>query len=228
MQSVLIIDDDPALLKLLRQALEREDYQVHAATKGVEGLQKLYARQPELVILDVMMPGMDGWQTCTRIREVSQVPIIMLTAKDTEADKLKGFEHEIDDYITKPFSFAELIARVKAVLRRSQNTSHSSKSRIYVADDIVVDVAGHKVTRQGQVVHLTPTEFRLLACLLKHRGHVLTHEQLLNQVWGAEYAGEVGYVKRYVWYLRQKLEEDPGDPKYILTERGFGYYFRQD
>lgn len=225
---VLVIDDDTTLLKLIRQALESAQFQVSTATSGLEGLQKMYAEQPQLVILDVMMPRMDGWQVCTRIRELSQTPIIMLTAKDEEADRLKGFELEVDDYVTKPFSFAELTARVKAVLRRSQGSFSGLKSRIYVAGDIVVDIGRHHVTRGGETINLTPTEFRLLVALIENRGRVLTQEQLLHRVWGSEYGDETGYVKRYIWYLRQKLEEEPSSPKYILTERGFGYFFRQD
>ncbi len=226
--TLLIIDDDLVLLGLLRQFLERQGYTVETAANGLAGLQRAYEVRPDLVVLDVMMPRMDGWEVCARLREVSQVPIIMLTAKDEEGDKIRGFRLGVDDYVTKPFSFAELAARVGAVLNRARRPQPMARPRLYMIGNLVVDLDNLRVTKNGQPVSLTPTEFRLLSVLVENAGRVLTHEQLLDQVWGYEYAGDTGYVKRYIWYLRQKLEDDPNNPKYILTERGFGYSFRKE
>jgi len=221
--TILVIDDDLTLLDLLGQSLGKAGYRVLSASNGIDGLQMIYKNHPDLVILDVMMPRMDGWETCTRIREISDVPIVMLTAKDEEADALKGFQHGVDDYVTKPFSFAELTARVKAVLQRTAKASPEAQKRVYVFGDLVVDADNSHVTVRGKPVSLTPTEFQLLLTLAENAGRILSHEQLLSQVWGPEYVGEPGYVKRYIWYLRQKIEQDPSNPEYILTERGFGY-----
>ena len=225
---ILVIDDDATLLDLLRQSLGKAGYKVITATNGLSGLQRMYEERPDLIILDVMMPRMDGWETCRRIREMSQVPIIMLTAKDEEADKIKGFEHGVDDYVTKPFSFAELTARVAAVLHRTHQRPTRRRPAIYRVEDLVIDLENRRVTKDGEVLDLTPTEYRLLATLVENAGRVLSHEQLLSDVWGPEYVDDTGYVKRYIWYLRQKLEDDPSRPRYILTERGFGYRFRRD
>lgn len=225
---IMVIDDDATLLNLLQQSLGKAGYEVITATNGLDGLQKMYEEHPDLIILDVMMPRMDGWETCRRIREMSQVPIIMLTAKDEEADKIKGFEYGVDDYVTKPFSFAELTARVTAVLHRTRQQPPRHEPAIYRVGDLTIDLENRRVTKNGEVLDLTPTEYRLLATLVEHNGRVLSHEQLLTDVWGPEYIDDTGYVKRYIWYLRQKLEDDPSQPKYILTERGFGYRFRRD
>jgi two-component system KDP operon response regulator KdpE len=221
--TILIIDDDLTLIDLLGQSLGKAGYRVLSASNGIDGLQMLYKNHADLVILDVMMPRMDGWEACTRIREISDVPIVMLTAKDEEADALKGFQCGVDDYVTKPFSFAELTARVKAVLQRTGKASPEAQMKVYVFGDLVVDVDNSHVTVRGKPVSLTPTEFQLLLTLAENAGRILSHEQLLSQVWGHEYVGEPGYVKRYIWYLRQKIEEDPSNPEYIITERGFGY-----
>jgi two-component system KDP operon response regulator KdpE len=181
-----------------------------------------------LVLLDVMMPRMDGWETLTRIRQISHVPVIMLTAKDAEADKLRGLTHGVDDYVTKPFSFAELVARIQVILHRSKPQTDGSKPRRLVSGTLVIDVDAHRVTRAGKLIELTPTEFRLLQTLAENAGRVLTHEQLLESVWGYEAGEDTGYVKRYIWYLRHKLEDDPTKPEYILTERGFGYSFSEN
>ena len=220
---ILIVDDDLTLIELLSQCLEKTGYKVLSATNGIDGLQMVYKNKVDLIILDVMMPRMDGWETCSRIREISDVPIIMLTAKDQEADALKGFQCGVDDYVTKPFSFAELTARVKVVLQRARKAPPDKQRRVYAFDELVVDADNSQVTVRGKPVSLTPTEFQLLLNLAENAGRILSHEQLLSQVWGPEYVGETGYVKRYVWYLRQKIEDDPSNPQYILTERGFGY-----
>lgn len=226
--TILIIDDDKTLLRLLQEAFNKAQYRTILVTNGIDGLQEIYARQPDLVILDVMMPRMDGWETLTRIRQLSHVPVIMLTAKDSATDKLRGFELGVDDYVTKPFNLRELVARGQAVIRRTRAEVTSSKTQRYVSGDLVIDVDAHRVVKGGKPVELTPTEFRLLRTLAEHAGRVLTHEQLLEQVWGYEGDGDVGYVKRYIWYLRHKLEDSPLNPRHILTERGFGYSFQAD
>lgn len=223
--TILVIDDDKTLLRLLQEALNKANFQVIPATNGIDGLQEVYARQPDLVLLDVMMPRMDGWETLTRIRQLSRVPVIMLTAKDSEADKLRGFTLGVDDYITKPFSFAELIARIQVVIRHAREHSNGDKARRYVIGALVIDLDAHRVTKAGIPIELTPTEFRLLQMLAENPGRVLTHEQLLERVWGYDTAEDTGYVKRFIWYLRRKIEDDPTKPQYIMTERGFGYSF---
>ena len=225
---LLIIDDDTTLLLLLRQSLEKAGYQILTAAHGLAGLQQMYEHRPDLIILDVMMPRMDGWETVSRIREMSQVPVIMLTAKDAEADKIRGFAAGVDDYVTKPFSFAELTARVGAVLHRTRRAVPTRPSHLYQVGDVTIDLEERRVTKRGELVNLTPTEYKLMAVLVENAGRVLSREQLLSQVWGDAYLGDTDYIKRYVWYLRQKLEDDPSNPEYVLTDRGFGYSFRKD
>jgi two-component system KDP operon response regulator KdpE len=221
--TILIIDDDLTLIDLLSQSLRKDGFRVLDADNGIDGLQKLYKHKVDLVILDVMMPRMDGWETCVRIRDISDVPVIMLTAKDEEDDALRGFQCGVDDYVTKPFSFSELTARVKAVLQRSRKGPSEVRKNMHIFNELVIDADNCHVTMRGKPVSLTPTEYQLLLALAENPGRILSHEQLLSQVWGPEYVGEPGYVKRYVWYLRQKIEEDPSNPEYIVTERGFGY-----
>jgi len=220
---VLVIDDDPNLARLLRESIEGAGYQVITAANGLEGIKELYASRPDLVILDVMMPRMDGWETLRRVREMSDVPVIMLTARDAESDRLRGFELGVDDYVTKPFSLAELNARVRAVLARAARAQSDGTPPPLAVGDLVVDFASRRVLKGAEVLQLTPTEYRLLAALAEHAGQTLSHEQLLERVWGPEYVDEPGYVKRYIWYLRQKVEDDPAHPRYVETVRGFGY-----
>lgn len=224
---LLLIDDDAALLHLLGQYLEQAGYRVSVASDGRAGIRALYERHPDLVVVDVMMPELDGWQLCRRVREVSDLPIIMLTARGDEVDKLKGFRLGVDDYVTKPFSFAELTARIGAVLNRVEGAQDGQPARRYRVGELVVDLDAHHVSRSGQEIRLTPTEFRLLQCFVENAGRVLSAELLLEKVWGSEYSDAVGYVRRYVWHLRQKIEPDPADPTFILTEREFGYRFRK-
>jgi len=225
---ILIVDDDRTLVRLMREALSKAEFEIVTAFNGIDALQELYAKQPDMVLLDVMMPRMDGWETATRIRQVSKVPIIMLTAKDEESDKLKGFAAGVDDYVTKPFSFAEMTARVQAVLNRARMTPTEHKPKRYSSGKLVIDTDARRVVKNGKVIELTPTEYRLLVTLAENAGRVLSHEQLLNKVWGYEYGEDTGYVKRYIWYLRRKVEDDPRKPEHILTERGFGYLFQGD
>ncbi len=220
---ILLIDDDETLLELLADHLRVAGYVTLLAHNGREGLQGAAVEQPDLIVLDVMMPGMDGWEVCQQLRRDTAVPIIMLTAKGQELDKLRGFHLGVDDYVTKPFSFAELTARIGAVLTRVQRDAPAS--RLFTSGDLTIDFDQHRTAVNGQTVELTPTEYRLLILLARHHHRTIPAEQLLADVWGPEYAGEVKHVKHYIWSLRQKIETDPGDPQHILTERGFGYRF---
>lgn len=228
-QTILVIDDDQDLTVMLRAQLERRNYRVVVASNGREGLQKAYQARPDLIILDIMMPEMDGWEVCQRLRELSNVPIIMLTARNIKGDIVKGLESGADDYLTKPFSAVELEARIQAVLRRSENTDGKIKSRssFYSNGYLTIDFDRRTVKVRGETIELTPTEFKLLSCLVRNEGRVLPHRYLLTEVWGPEYADEVDYVKLYVRYLRLKIEEDPSEPIYIQTEWGVGYRFSE-
>jgi DNA-binding response OmpR family regulator len=228
-QTILVIDDDHDLTVMLKAQLERRNYRVVVAANGREGLQKAYQARPDLIILDIMMPEMDGWEVCQRLRELSNVPIIMLTARNIKGDIVKGLESGADDYLTKPFSAAELEARIQAVLRRSESNDGKSKSRssFYSNGYLTIDFDRRTVKVRGEVIELTPTEFKLLSCLVRNEGRVLPHRYLLTEVWGPEYADEVDYVKLYVRYLRLKIEEDPSEPVYIQTEWGIGYRFSE-
>lgn len=221
---ILIIDDDQTLLSLLAKHFAKADCQATKASNGIDGLQAFYDEQFDLVILDVMMPKMDGWTVCGRLREISDVPILMLTAKADERDRLRGFRLGVDDFVAKPFSSAELIARVGAILNRSQRGLREAQPAPIVRGDLVINLAERRVTRCGEVIHLTPIEFRLLAALAERPGHILTPDILLAKVWGREYTDDLENVKRYIHYLRQKLEQEPAKPHLIMTERGFGYY----
>lgn len=221
LRTILLIDDDTILLELLSSHLQMAGYTVFVAPNGPQGLQLAAQDKPDLVVLDVMMSGMDGWTVCERLRKISTVPIVMLTAKGEEFDKLRGFRLGVDDYVTKPFSFAELIARIGAVLARALRGQESSQ-QVNIGE-VTIDAAQRRVTVAGQVVELTPTEYRLLGLLARHAHRTVSTEQLLAEVWGTAYQGEPEHVKHYIWALRQKIEADPGNPQHIFTERGFGY-----
>lgn len=222
-RSILLIDDDPTLLELLAEHLLSNGYHTETAANGELGLVSFTEKKFDMVVLDVMMPSMDGWEVCQRIRAQSSVPIILLTAKGEEVDKLRGFHLGVDDYITKPFSFAELSARIGAVLARAAH--YEEEQEIVQSGELRIDFTEHRVFLGENAVDLTPTEYRLITVLASHAHHVIPTEKLLEEVWGQEYAGEVEHVKHYIWSLRKKIENDPGDPKHILTERGFGYRF---
>ncbi len=227
-EKVLVVDDDPALLPLIEYTFAREGYEVHCASDGQEALRQFFTHRPDLVILDIMMPRMDGWETCRRIREVSEVPIVMLTAKGQDEDIIRGLEYGADDYLTKPFSIKVLLARARAVLRRAALPSAEQEKAILYADDyLTVDLADRRVTIEGEPVKLTPTEYRLLAYLVENAGRVLTFQQILQSVWGWEYQDDLDYVRVYVSHLRRKLEQDPKNPRYIQTEMGMGYRFER-
>ncbi|MEW5939568.1 MAG: response regulator transcription factor [Chloroflexota bacterium] len=225
MASILLIDDDVNLSNLLSEYLREQGCLIHMAHDGQKGLRAFFEHKPDLVILDVTMPVKDGWETLRRIREMSQTPVIMLTARSDESEVLRGFSLGADDYVSKPFSFAQLGARVKAVLGRAGGSSNLSTERLE-AGGLKVDLATKRVTRDGEPVALTPTEFKLLTVLMRHPGEVISAEDLVREVWGPQYANEIGFVRRYVWHLRQKVEADPENPRYIHNERGFGYRFK--
>ncbi|MBI5936195.1 MAG: response regulator transcription factor [Chloroflexi bacterium] len=224
MPSILLIDDDASLTDLLAEYLREQGYAVHIAGDGQKGSRSFFEQKPDLVILDVTMPKMDGWETLKRIREMSRAPVIMLTARDEEANVLRGFSLGVDDYVTKPFSFAQLAARIKAVLGRAGDSTVNAEQ--LEAGALKVDFASRRVTRDGEPVALTPTEFKLLAALMRHPNEVISAEDLVREVWGPQYGNEIGFVRRYIWHLRQKVERDPENPQYIHNERGFGYRFQ--
>jgi len=223
MPEILMIDDDPNLSNLLCEFLHGQGYATRSAPNGRDGLRELFNHKPDLIILDVTMPQMDGWETLKRIREVTDAPVVMLTARDEESDILRGFSQGADDYITKPFSFAQLAARIKAILARKGGAVAGGEH--FSLSGLEVDLPSRRVTRDGEAINLTPTEFNLLVALMRRKNEVLSNEELARQVWGPQYASEVGFVRRYVWHLRQKLEVDPENPRYIHNERGFGYRF---
>ena len=224
--TILIVDDEPRIRDFVRMNLELEHYRVIEASNGVEALEQVRENLPDLVVLDVMMPEKDGFETLRAIREVSTVPVIMLTVRQSEQDKIRGLDLGADDYIAKPFSPRELASRIRALLRRSYMATPARKTVIEVDPDLKIDFSKHEVIVRGQKVDLRPTEYRLLYHLVNNAGRLLTHETLLSKVWGREYRDEAHYLRLYITYLRQKLERDPAHPKYILTERGVGYRFK--
>ena len=223
MKKILIVDDDPDIAKLLSAALREADYAPLAATSAIEGLRTLFNERPNLILLDVMMPGMDGWEMAARVRELSDVPMIMVSAKDSEVDKLRGFNLGIDDYVTKPFSLMELTARIEAVLNRAEKTRQANTQRHYIFGDLIVDLDRRQVLRGERQIDLTPTEFRLLQCLVENANSAVSEARLRETVWGALRGIDSGYVRRYIWFLRRKLETDPAHPQLIRTVRNYGY-----
>jgi DNA-binding response OmpR family regulator len=227
-ETVLVIDDDSGLLTLLRLGLEREGFTVVTAESGKEGLRRAYEARPDVIVLDVMMPEMDGWLTCQRLRSMCDTPIIMLTAKTAQADVLKGLSLGADDYLTKPCSFDELKARIRTVLRRTSTSTSSDWRSVYDDDNLCIDLKDGTVSRRGEVIHLTPIESRLLMYLVSQKGRIVPHRELLISVWGPEYAEEVSYLSVYIRYLRRKIEADSSNPRYIRTRWRMGYYFAGD
>lgn len=219
-RTVLIVDDDPGLRELIRINLEHEGYRVLQAVNGVECLEVVREQRPEIVLMDVMMPEMDGLEACARIRDFSQVPILMLTAKVQSRDIITGLDKGADDYLIKPFNIDELTARIRALLRRVPSVYRP----LTVADgQIQIDQQTREVLVRSEVVDLTPTEYQLLLLLAEHAGKVVEHETLLRAVWGQEYSKDNDYLKVYIWHLRRKLEQDPRTPNILLTEWGVGY-----
>ncbi len=222
---ILVVDDERRMVGFIRLNLEQDGFEVIEAYNGTQALERLRDSLPDLILLDVMMPDIDGFEVLRMIREISQVPVIMLTAKGEENDKVKGLELGADDYVTKPFSPRELVSRVKAVLRRGSTFEEDEEGVIEVDDRLKIDFSRREVWVDDELVKLRPTEYRLLYHLVQNAGWVLTHDQILTKVWGYEYRDEPHYVRLYINYLRKKIEEDPSNPEYILTERGVGYRF---
>jgi two-component system KDP operon response regulator KdpE len=222
-EKILAVDDEPRVVRLVTEVLGAMGYQVIAAIRGEPAIEMVALEQPDLVLLDILLPGgMDGYEVCRRIREFSDVAVIMLTAKAQESDVLRGFDAGADDYLTKPFSARELIARVKAVLRRTQH-SEERMTAPFTCGALEINFARRTVAVQGEDVSLTRTEYALLRQLALNPNRVMLHQNLLTEVWGPEYRDDVDYLRAYIRYLRRKLEQDPSDPVYILTSPGVGY-----
>lgn len=229
-KKVLIIEDEKSISDIVKFNLEKEGYEVETAYDGEEGLAKVYTVDPDLILLDIMIPNVDGFQVCKKIRETSNVPIIMLTAKEEEVDKVLGLELGADDYMTKPFGMRELIARIKANIRRtefSNGESSSNNGKVNTYGNLTIDMTKYEVRKDEKVLELTLREFELLKYLAEQENQVFSREQLLEEVWGYEYYGDIRTVDVTVRRLREKVEDDPGEPKYIMTKRGIGYYFRR-
>ncbi len=222
---ILVVDDEERMVRFIRLNLEHDGFRVTEAYRGSQAIDRLRSALPDLVLLDVMMPDMDGFEVLKMIREVSNVPVIMLTAKGEEDDRVRGLELGADDYVTKPFSPRELVSRVRAVLRRTEAATGTTHGLIEVDDRLKLDFDRHEIWVDGKLVNLRPTEYRLLYHLVQNAGWVISHDQLLANVWGYEYRDEPHYVRLYINYLRKKIEKDPANPQYILTERGVGYRF---
>ncbi len=225
---ILIVDDEARMRRFMQMNLDLEGYRIVEAENGLEAIDQVRDELPDLVLLDVMMPELDGFEALEIIRKTSTVPVIMLTVRDNESDKVRGLELGADDYVTKPFSPRELASRIKAVLRRVEmdsSTSASGSSLVEIDDYLQIDFGQRKVFVEGQEVKLRPTEYRLLYHLINNAARTLTHEMILAKVWGHEYRDESNYVRLYITYLRQKIEPNPSKPRYILTERGVGYSF---
>lgn len=224
-QKVLVIDDDPSLLQLITYNLEEEGFTVIEAATGKDGIRHFYQSKPDIVILDIMMPELDGYGVCERIREVAETPVIMLTARGQEEDVIKGLELGADDYITKPFRVGELIARIRANLRRVHMEADTQDSLNYSDPYMTIDLEKRRIAIDGNEAKLTPTEYRLLTILVRNKGRILTFRQILESVWGFEYIDDIDYLRVYIWHLRRKLEPDPKNPIYLLNELNTGYRF---
>jgi DNA-binding response OmpR family regulator len=224
---ILVVDDDPVLRRLAESALAGEGASVQAAGSGEDALRHFYAGRPDLVVLDVMMPGMDGWETLRHIRIVSDVPVLMLTGESRDEDVVRGLELGADDYVTKPCSMKVLLARVRAALRRAPAAQSQPRGPAYDDGYLMVDLEGRRVTVRGQPVKLSAKEFGLLAYLVENAGRILTPRQILTQVWGWEYQDDLDYVRVYMTHLRQKIEINPKEPVYLRNEHGIGYRFER-
>jgi two-component system KDP operon response regulator KdpE len=224
-QLVLVVDDESRMIRFIRMNLELEGYQVIEASNGIQALEQVRQHVPDLVVMDVMMPEMDGFETLRLLREISTVPVVLLTVKSDEEDRIHGLELGADDYITKPFSPRELISRVKAVLRRANWPTLPPRTVLRIDERLQVDFNRHQVIVNDERIDLRPTEYRLLNHLIQNAGWVVPHDTLLAKVWGYEYRDETHYLRLYINYLRKKIEPNPAQPKYILTERGVGYRF---
>ena len=225
---VLVVDDERPIRRFLRAGLEAQGYRVFDVAAGADALAQAATRAPDLVLLDLGLPDVDGFEVVRRLREWSRVPVIVLSARGQDADKIRALDAGADDYVTKPFSMGELLARMRVALRHATGTGEGDAPGAFEAGDLIVDFAHRRVTLEGREVRLTPIEFRLLSMLARHAGRVLTHEQLLREVWGPGYAGRHHYLRVYMAQLRHKLERDPSRPRHLLTETGVGYRMRED
>lgn len=225
---VLVVDDEPHMVRLVEANLRAADYEVLSAADGQMALQLAELEQPDLIILDLMLPGLDGYEVCRRIREYSAVPILMLTARSNEIDLVRGFDVGADDYLVKPFAVNELLVRVRAILRRSKFAQEIVQHPTLVAGDVRIDFARRQVTVRGEAVELTPIEYKLLSTLALNANQVMLHQDLLREVWGPEYRTETEYLRVYMRYLRQKIERDPSNPRFLITHPRAGYMFRTD
>jgi DNA-binding response OmpR family regulator len=223
-EKILIIDDEESLVELVRILLEHKGYEVIKAYRAEDGLRKAYRTQPDLVLLDIMMPDMDGWEVCRRLRELSDIPIIFLTARTDVREIVKGLELGADDYILKPYDNDELVARVRAHLRRVPKAA-MSEELVFDGGRFRINFLNREVTVDDQLVYLTPKEFALLSVLARNAGRVITRQELVSEAWGTEYSDAIDSLKLYVHYLRKKVEKDANHPEYILTSRGVGYRF---
>ena len=223
--NILVVDDDPAICRLLSSNLRPRGYEVSIAVNGEQALNAAESQALNLIILDLMMPGMDGVEVCRRIREWSKVPVIVLSARGNENDKIRCLEIGADDYLTKPFGMGELLARIKTALRHAEVARESAGPASFICGDIEINFARRRVTLGGSEVKLTPTEYGLLQHLVTNANKVLTHRMLLQRVWGEEYQSESQYLRVFIGRLRRKLEADPDNPKYLMTTPGVGYYF---
>lgn len=224
-EKILLVEDDVEYQQLTATWLQNAGYEVLTAEDGAEGMRRVFSSRPNLVVLDANLPKMDGWEVCRRIRDMSDIPVLMVTVNGQKADRLKGFNMGADDYLIKPVDFHELIARVQAILRRCGAAVQEERPTTFRNGDIEIDWQSHQVWVRSQRVKLSPTEFKIISCLVKNRGWIVTHEQLLEKAWGPNYVGDKSFVKLYIRYLRQKIEENPHKPKIIMTERGVGYFF---
>jgi len=221
---ILVVEDEPKLVRLVREVLTATGYEIVTTRSGAQAIELAALEQPDLMLLDlVLTDDVDGFEVARRVREFSDIPIIMLTAKSTESDILHGFDAGADDYITKPFSSKELLARVRALLKRARHEVSEASDGHFTCGDLQIDFARRRASRGGQTIHLTRTEYSLLYELASHPNQVMLHEQLLTAVWGPEYRDDLDYLRAYIRYLRRKLESDPANPRYILTSQGVGY-----
>lgn len=225
-ETILVIEDDRDICDFISTSLRKHGFTVASAMDGLSGLKEFYRQQPSAVILDVGIPKMDGWEVCRRIREVTEVPVIFLSAHGQEMDKVRGLGLGADDYMTKPFGSAELVARIAAALRRFRTPAPEQEEDVYTDSQLRIDFARHLVYVDGQPINLSPTEYRLLTLLVRNRGRTLTHDQILERVWGGE-SEAFDSIKQYISYLRSKLGDDPGNPHYIITVRGEGYRYNK-
>jgi len=220
---ILVVDDEPKIRMFIRANLEARGYEVYLAQDGIEAVEMAGRVDPDIIVLDVNMPRMDGIEACRRIREWADMPIIILSVREEEKDKVRALDEGADDYVTKPFGMEELLARIRVALRHSAGVAPTAP--VFTAGDLEVDFSKRAVKRQGQIVKLTRTEYELLAYLVSHHGKVLTHKELLRNVWGREYGEESEYVRVFIRQLRSKIEDDPSNPKFIVTEPRIGYRF---